>query len=96
METEITKLIKECEKLIRIGNMELYLKNWKKKLLDELTRTRELKIISPFVSEKVLKEIQKKFDFKNFELITRYNLEFLSKNVVILFFKVFSVQLPLQ
>jgi len=55
--------------------MELYLKNWYKKLLDELPRTRELKLVSPFVKEQVLRKIQSQFDFNKFELITRYNLQ---------------------
>ena len=55
--------------------MELHLKNWYKKFLDELPRTRELKIISPFVQKKILRKIQSRFDFNNFELITRYKLE---------------------
>jgi Phosphatidylserine/phosphatidylglycerophosphate/cardiolipin synthases and related enzymes len=55
--------------------MELFLKNWYQKFLDELPNTKKLKIISPFVKEQVLKNIQSKFDFSNFELITRYKLE---------------------
>lgn len=55
--------------------MELYLKNWYKKLLDELPRTRELKIVSPFVKEQVLRKIQSQFNFNKFKLITRYNLQ---------------------
>jgi hypothetical protein len=55
--------------------MELYLKNWYNKFLDELHRTIELKIISPFVKEQVLRKVQSQFDFNNFELITRYNLQ---------------------
>ncbi|WP_461639196.1 phospholipase D family protein [Labilibaculum euxinus] len=55
--------------------MELYLKNWYKKLLDELLNTRELKIISPFVKEQVIRKIESQFNFENFELITRFNLQ---------------------
>ena len=61
--------------------MELHLKNWYKRFLDELPRTRELKIISPFVNEQVLRKIQSRFDFNNFELITRYKLEDFAINV---------------
>ncbi len=55
--------------------MELFFKNWFKKLLDELPKTKELKIISPFVKEQVVRKIQSQFDFNNLELITRYNLQ---------------------
>ncbi len=55
--------------------MELYLKNWYKKLLDELPNTKELKIISPFVKEQVVRKIESEFNYKNFELITRFNLQ---------------------
>lgn len=55
--------------------MELYLKNWYKKLLDELPNTKELKIISPFVKEQVVRKIESQFDYNNFELITRFNLQ---------------------
>ena len=55
--------------------MKLYLENWEKKFFDELPHTKKLKIISPFVTEKVLRKIQSRFDFRNFELITRYKLE---------------------
>ena len=55
--------------------MELYLRNWYKKLLDELPKTKELRIISPFVKEQVLRKINSQFDFNDFELITRFNLQ---------------------
>ena len=61
--------------------MELYLKNWYKKLLEELPLTKELKIISPFVQENVLRKIQSNFDFNNLELITRFKLEDFAMNV---------------
>jgi HKD family nuclease len=72
--------------------MELYLKNWYKKFLDELSRTRELKIISPFVKEQVLRKIQSQFDFNNFELITRYNLQDFAMTVSSLTGLKFSVE----
>ena len=60
--------------------MELHLKNWHDRLLDELKWTKKLRIVSPFVDEKVIRKIQREYDFGNFELITRYNLrDFASK-----------------
>jgi len=61
--------------------MELYLKNWYDKLLDELTRTKKLRIVSPFIKEQVIRKIQGQFDFENFELITRFNLRDFASNV---------------
>lgn len=55
--------------------MKIFLHNWYNKLLDELPRTKKLKIISPFVKEQVVRTIQSKFDLKDFELITRFNLQ---------------------
>jgi len=55
--------------------MELLFENWYTRFLEELSKTRELKIISPFVNEDMLKTIQCQFDFNNFELITRFNLQ---------------------
>lgn len=55
--------------------MELYLQNWYKKFFDELPKTKELRIISPFVKHQILKEINSQFDFNHFELITRFNLQ---------------------
>jgi hypothetical protein len=55
--------------------MELYLQNWYEKFLEQLPNTKELKIISPFVKEQVLRKIESKFNYKNFELITRFNLQ---------------------
>lgn len=55
--------------------MEIYLKNWYNKLLQELVKTNELKVISPFLGEQILRKIESKFNFRNFELITRYNLQ---------------------
>ena len=61
--------------------MKLLLKNWKEKFFEELLKTKKLKIISPFVTEDVLKKIQSYFSFKDFELITRYKLEDFAMNV---------------
>lgn len=72
--------------------MELYLKNWYKKLLDELLQTKELKIISPFVKEDVLRKIQRQYDFQNFELITRFNLQDFAMGVSSLSGLKFSVE----
>ncbi len=54
--------------------MKLYLKNWHRLLREELPRTHTLRIVSPFVSEQSLRTLQSLFDFKNFELITRFNM----------------------
>ena len=61
--------------------MELYLQNWYKKFFDELRKTKELKIISPFVKEQLLRKVESQFDFSNFELITRFNLQDFAMNV---------------
>jgi len=61
--------------------MELQLKDWYKRFLSELSQTKELKIISPFISEQILRKTQSLFDFNNFELITRYNLQDFAMNV---------------
>lgn len=61
--------------------MELFLNNWSQKFFDELQNTKELKIISPFVKEQIIYKIQQKFDFKKFELITRFNLKDFALNV---------------
>ena len=55
--------------------MEIYLNNWYNKFIQELPKTNQLRVISPFVSEQILRKIESKFDFQNFELITRYNLQ---------------------
>ncbi|MCG9971163.1 phospholipase D family protein [Christiangramia crocea] len=55
--------------------MEIYLKNWYDKFIQELPKTKNLRIISPFVGEQILRKIEKNFNFQNFELITRYNLQ---------------------
>ena len=55
--------------------MKIYLQNWYKQLLSELPNTRKLRIISPFVKEQVLRKLQSQFEFRNFELITRFNLQ---------------------
>lgn len=61
--------------------MELYLRNWYDKFLDELTRTKELRVVSPFVKEQVIRKMQGYFDFNSFELITRFNLRDFASNV---------------
>lgn len=55
--------------------MEIYLKNWYKKLIAEISKTKNLKIISPFVKEQVLRKIEGLYNLSNFELITRFNLQ---------------------
>lgn len=54
--------------------MQLFLKNWYNSFLTELKKTKKLRIVSPFINDQVIRKIQTKFDFKNFELLTRYNL----------------------
>ncbi len=72
--------------------MKLYLRNWYDKLLDELTRTKNLRVVSPFVKEQVIRKIQGQFDFNNFELITRFNLRDFASNVSSLDGLKFSVE----
>src|SRR4051812_542662 len=72
--------------------MELYLKNWYSKLLLELEKTKQLRIVSPFVKEHVIRKIQGQFDFNNFELITRFNLRDFASNVSSLDGLKFSVE----
>jgi hypothetical protein len=72
--------------------MELYLKNWYDKFLDELKRTKILKVSSPFIKEQVIRKMQSQFDFKNFELITRFNLRDFASNVSSLDGLKFSVE----
>ncbi|MEK6635161.1 MAG: phospholipase D family protein [Planctomycetota bacterium] len=61
--------------------MKLFLDNWYKKLFDELKETKYLRVISPFISEQIIRKIQSQFDFNNFELITRFNLHEFASNV---------------
>ena len=61
--------------------MKLYLRNWYNKLLDELPKTKKLRVISPFISEQIVRNIQSRFDFNSFELITRFNLRDFASNV---------------
>lgn len=72
--------------------MELYLRNWYDKFLDELTRTKKLRVISPFIKEQVIRKMQGQFDFNNFELITRFNLRDFASNVSSLDGLKFSVE----
>jgi hypothetical protein len=55
--------------------MELYYQNWYDKFISELPRTKKLRIISPFVGEQIIRNIQGRFNFNELELITRYNLQ---------------------
>ncbi len=72
--------------------MELYLRNWYNKLLDELTRTKKLRVVSPFVNDDIIRKIQGQFDFNNFELITRFNFDDFASNVSSLDSLKFSVE----
>ena len=71
--------------------MELFFRNWYDKLLGELTRTKRLRIVTPFIKEQVVRKIQEEFDFNNFELITRYNLRDFASNVSSIDGLIFSV-----
>jgi len=72
--------------------MELFLENWYDKYLKELSKTKNLKIISPFVSEGIITKSQSIFDFRNLELITRYNMTDFKMNVSSLSALKFSVE----
>lgn len=61
--------------------MKLFLDNWHKKLFDELKETKYLRVISPFISEQIIRNIQSQFDFNNFELITRFDLSEFARKV---------------
>jgi hypothetical protein len=61
--------------------MQIYLRNWYDKFLAELSKTKKLKIISPFISEQIIRKIQTHFDFGDFELITRFNLRDFASNI---------------
>jgi hypothetical protein len=54
--------------------MELYLKNWYDKFLNEIKRTKDLRIVSPFIKEQIIRNISNVFDLNRFELITRFKL----------------------
>jgi hypothetical protein len=54
--------------------MQLFQKNWYNSFLTELKKTKKLRIVSPFINDQVVRKIQTRFDFTNFELITRFNL----------------------
>jgi len=55
--------------------LTLFYQNWYDKFLLELPRTKKLRIISPFIGEQVIRNIHGRFDFKSFELITRFKLQ---------------------
>jgi hypothetical protein len=61
--------------------MKLFLNNWYKRLFKELKETKYLRVISPFISEQIIRNIQRQFDFNNFELITRFKLSEFALNV---------------
>lgn len=61
--------------------MRLILENWYKQLLAELDKTVQLRIISPFLSEQIIRNLHGRFNFDNFQLITRYNLVDFASNV---------------
>ncbi len=55
--------------------MQLHYQNWYDLFLAELSKTNKLRVISPFVTEQMVRNIQERIDFNSFELITRYNLQ---------------------
>lgn len=61
--------------------MKLYLGNWYSEFFHELLKTKTLRVISPFISEQIVRKIQSRFDFGEFELITRFNLSEFASNV---------------
>ncbi|HEY8780518.1 MAG TPA: phospholipase D family protein [Mucilaginibacter sp.] len=61
--------------------MEIYLKNWHSKFIDELKKTDKLKIISPFINEQLIRTTKEFINCKKFELITRFNLRDFASNV---------------
>lgn len=61
--------------------MQLYLKNWYRSFFDELKRTQQLRIVSPFVKEQLVRNMQTAIDFEKFEFITRYSLFDFAQNV---------------
>jgi hypothetical protein len=61
--------------------MEVYLHNWYHRFMDELPRTKRLRIVSPFVKDQIVHKVHEVFNFKNLELITRYNMMDFASNV---------------
>uniref|UniRef100_F4C8W4 Phospholipase D/Transphosphatidylase n=1 Tax=Sphingobacterium sp. (strain 21) TaxID=743722 RepID=F4C8W4_SPHS2 len=61
--------------------MQLYLRNWYDKFLEEISKTKRLRIVAPFVKEQILQKIHENFDFANLEIITRFNLRDFASNV---------------
>ena len=55
--------------------MELILRNWYDKFLEEISNTSRLRIVVPFVKEQIVRKIQEKFDLEYLELITRFDLK---------------------
>lgn len=49
--------------------------------MSELEKTQQLRVISPFISEQIILNLQRYFNFNNFQLITRYNLTDFASNV---------------
>lgn len=54
--------------------MQVVLKNWYNWFIDELSQTKSLKIVSPFVNEQVIRKIDSKFDLRKMELVTRFSM----------------------
>jgi hypothetical protein len=61
--------------------MQIFLKNWYDKFLAEVKLTAKLKVVSPFVSEQIIRKIHESFNLENLELITRFNLRDFASNV---------------
>lgn len=72
--------------------MQIFLKNWYGEFLRELKQTQKLRIVCPFVSSQILRNIKNEFSFGNFELITRYCLRDFASGVSSLDGLKFSVE----
>lgn len=71
---------------------QLLLKNWYDRFLKEIKITKKLRIVSPFVQDQVIRKIKENYEFKNLELITRFNLRDFASGVSSLSALKFSVE----
>jgi hypothetical protein len=56
-------------------------KNWWSIFKNQISVSKTLRIVSPFISEQIIVQIKKDFDLSNLELITRYSLRDFAQNV---------------